>query len=641
VEDAEKPDEPDEPAALHVALGLHLLSTTRNGQYPDGPLKLAPLLQELDAWLADDRQWRSAQPQHWRALLDDVASELAGLEALGRPPFQDNLRRLREELLRHRQRFNQKSGEPDAAFRRQLVRVSRRVRAVVSNDEVLDAAWERLLQWAETDVRKAELGVRAVRDLAELQGHDADALFDRAGRVLHDQGTAIAYLSGAEPPDDRQALGGKTADERLQLVQSLFYREPDRAAGIVWLMFRDATLFAPWMLELGQHAVLYQGDFLLSLLDHAPDDPRLPDDLRGPTHPHIDRSWFDQPSAAPADGAPIDMYVFLRLNLPSAPRRQLLAESREIAEFLPALGGLAAGNHDLWTLGDSHLVRGWQASTAYEPVNPDLARTRCPVDGTALHLSRNAEALGAHIPFPDQLRTAGRLLVWLRQASGSDNPAQVVLCDRVIEQIGGWAGVSQPHRFVSEFIRPAWIYGRIRSQILNAYLRLREAPQATGSMPEGIVMEELPPPHSPRSYRPSINLRRVVESLDELIAIADPRWGTAEALDQLRSRLANKTAVAGWLDELGTEFDRRNAALRRNRNALMHGGPLVRPAVDHVSQFALALAYHAITPAIELMLADKDLVDGFLDQQQHLVSAEALLREGKSAGEALFWNDEP
>jgi hypothetical protein len=634
-------ENPIEAEARRVALGLHLLSTTRNGQYPDGPLKLGPLLQELDAWLADDRQWRSAQPQHWRALLDDVASELAALEALGRPPFQDELRRLREELLRHRQRFHQNAGEPDAALRRQLVRFSRRVRAVASSDEVLDAAWERLLHWADTDVRKAELGVRVVRDLAELQGHDADALFGQAERVLDDHGPTIADLTGAKPPDDRQALGGKTADERLQLVQSLFYREPDHAIGVVWLMFRNASLFAPWMLELGQHAVLYQGDFLLSLLADAPDDPRLPDDLRSPAHPHMDRGWFDRPSAARRGGASVDMYVFLRLSLPSAPRRQLLAEAREIAEFLPAFGDLAADNHDLWALGDSHLVRGWQQHTAYEPVNPDLARTRFPGDGTALHLFRNAEALGAHIPFPsDQLQTAARLVVWLRQASGSDNPAQVVLCDRVIEQIGDWAGVSEPHRFVSEFIRPVWIQQRVRSQILNAYLSLRHTQQATGSMPKGIAIEEARPPHSPRSYRPSINLKRVVESLDELIAVADPCGGTAEALDQLRARLADKPAVARWLDELGTEFHRRNAALRRNRNALMHGGPLVRSAVDHVSQFALALAYHAITPAIELMLVDKDLVDGFLDQQQHLASVEALLRAGKPASEALFWDDD-
>jgi hypothetical protein len=395
------------------------------------------------------------------------------------------------------------------------------------------------------------------------------------------------------------------------------------------------------MLELGQRAVLYQGDFLLALLDDAPDDPRLPDDLRSPTHPQIDRGWFDRPLESRSGSAPDDMYVYLRLSLPSAPRRQLLAEAREIAEFLPALGDLAAENHDLWTLGESHLVRGWQQHTAYEPVNPDLARARFPVDGTALHLFRNAEAVGAHIPFPsDRLQTAGRLLVWLRQASGSQNPAQVVLCDRVIEQVGDWAGVSQPHRFVSEFIRPARIYQQIRSQILNSYLNIRLSPQTTVSVPNGIVIEEVRPPHSPRSYRPSINLKRVVESLDELIAVADRHGGTAEAFDQLRARLADKTAVTRWLDELGNEFDRRNAALRRNRNALMHGGPLVRPSIDHVSQFALALACHAITPALELMLADKDLIDGFLDQQQHLASAWALLRAGKPASEALFWDDD-
>jgi hypothetical protein len=353
-----------------------------------------------------------------------------------------------------------------------------------------------------------------------------------------------------------------------------------------------------------------------------------------------ERGWFD-PSAGRDSGAPVDMYVFLRLSLPAAPRRQLLAQAREIAEFLPAFGDLAAENHDLWTLGESHLVRGWQQHTTYEPVNPDLARNRFGRDTTALHLSRNAEALGRHIPFKsDRFETAGRLLVWLRQTSGSDNPAQVVLCDRVIEQISDWAGVSQWHRFVSDFIRPAWIFGRIRNLILDAYLGLGHPPQAARAMPNGIALVEPPPAHSPSSYRPSINLKRIVESLDELLALPDPYWGTTEPLNQLQTRLIDRTAVSRWLDELGAEFDRRNSALRRNRNALMHGGPYVRPAVDHVSQFALALAYHAVTPAVEMMLADKDLVDGFLDDRQHLASAEALLRAGTPPAQALFWNDD-
>src|ERR1035437_5482318 len=99
-------------------------------------------------------------------------------------------------------------------------------------------------------------------------------------------------------------------------------------------------------------------------------------------------------------------------------------------------------------------------------VSHERAERQLPFDVTAMELARHAEALGRHLPLrTTELCMAGRLLVWLRQAGASDNPAQVVLCDRVIERVCGWAGIAKPWRFTEDSLKPEWIYNRIRNSI--------------------------------------------------------------------------------------------------------------------------------------------------------------------------------
>jgi hypothetical protein len=51
-----------------------------------------------------------------------------------------------------------------------------------------------------------------------------------------------------------------------------------------------------------------------------------------------------------------------------------LAAAREIAEFLVAYGALGGDNNDLWALGDSCLVRGWQMSPGAKAISHERAR---------------------------------------------------------------------------------------------------------------------------------------------------------------------------------------------------------------------------------------------------------------------------
>lgn len=201
----------------------------------------------------------------------------------------------------------------------------------------------------------------------------------------------------------------------------------------------------------------------------------------------------------------------------------------------------------------------------------------------------------------------------------------------------GW--FHQPATFTDAVLKPSWIYTHIVNAIQNSYRQLRYFPVGQHELRSAIELNDPQPPHAPHNYLGSTNLKAILENLDKLGAITPPNPDLSLGLIRLRDRLASGAAARAWLDDLEDEFDHRNGRLRRTRNALMHGGPIVMPIVDHVSPFSLALATHAIGIAVALLLGERDLIDGFIDRQNNLRRCFARLREGVAPTEALFWSD--
>jgi hypothetical protein len=122
-------------------------------------------------------------------------------------------------------------------------------------------------------------------------------------------------------------------------------------------------------------------------------------------------------------------------------------------------------------------------------------------------------------------------------------------------------------------------------------------------------------PHTRAVFLPTVNLKAILEHLDALIEAAPDNSAAWMRLRALQQRMATPPAAKRWIDELAREFGNKNARLRRARNALMHGGPLVTSIVNEVAHFAVTLAYFALDPAVNFLLADEDVTDGFLDRQ--------------------------
>lgn len=576
--------------------------------------------------------------------MDDLRERIRFVASMSDGRLQESLIDGAIELRRLRGEFSAAIGEPDEALRRRLQHIATTTRADVAHGQLLLTSFRRICAWSQTDLERSERGIGEFRSLAALQGRDDGILVDRIAAVLDDSAWQIATVRGEPRPEDPRATAGISGEARLSLMETLLEQPPARRPGVVWLEYLQARLGAPWVLPIGTRVTLYAHDFLRPTLHQAPNDPRIPDELRedSDVRPFL-ASWLGAYDASESVLADYEVYgdprVFLRIELEEMPSTQLVPAARETAEFLVAYGALGSDDHDLWVLGESYHVVNGGSSTAWVPVNADKARDQLPHDDTAAALARTADLLAKHLPLRGRdLRVAGRLLVWLRQATRNDNPVRLVLCDRVVEQVAGWAGVARPSRFVTEFLRPGWVYEQVRRSVQQSYLQLMNDTHGAHALTSTIEEPPPRPPFSHATYLPSINLRAVLENLDALIEVA-PRGSSAwTGLARLRARTATPRSVGGWLDQLEDEFEVRNDRLRRTRNALMHGGPLVRTTVDDVARFAETLAYQAIGPAVHLMLEEEDVIDGFLRRQQDHTRCFARLRHGSPPSEALFWN---
>jgi hypothetical protein len=609
------------------------------GRDPD-PLPAGALIEEIEAWLDDDRQWSRGGQQHWRSLLGDLVHAIAFLESLATGADQIELKNLRERVKHLRRDFS-RSGEPEAVVRRQLNRIVTSLRQRLAADSLIESAWRRAVAWARSEDRALESAIQAIHDLADIRGQDAKDTFSRLNRVLADSALEIAYLRGEPRPEDLHSQAGEDAAGRLELGVKVVVGPPAQATGVVWLEYLQAHLWHPYDLELGPRAKLYEADYLRSLLTSAPSDPRLPDDLVAKDDDGvIDSVWFGaHAEISPEIAQPTG--VFLRLDLPEMPRTRLLSEARAIAEFLTGYASLFDSNEAGWVLSESHLVRGWVQSSSAASLNADLWRTEERRDITAYHLARRADVIGNHIPFPsNQLREAGNLLVWRRHAAASDSRAQIVFHDRVIEQVCGWAGLADPERFVTEWLRPMWVVTQIRHSVLVAYYNARDRlPEGARNLTRQIEVGVSRPAHASPNFRARINLKVLLEHLDELVHLSAGAPRVTRQLFDLQARLATKVSVDRWITEIEERFDRKAAVLRRTRNALVHGGPFTPRAVAYSSDIAMGLTNHALTPAVDFMLDGRDTMDAFLDQRDSAVKAATELRAGTPATGALFSED--
>jgi hypothetical protein len=595
---------------------------------------LPHLISELRSWLEDDRQWRHARASGWRSLIQDTRASLEPYSAAALLPTADHSELL-DELDQCDREIAQDDPHREELLRRRLASICDQLESALLTGDARAAVWEDIVGSA-SDPAQAQAATRRLLDLAAWAGLDTEVLL----RTLQ------ADLAEG---DQRPILG---PHHRLKRAGEEVTREPRRATITVWLRILFAHLRTD-KIAVGPHVTVFQADLLLpqfgnpnrdTPLDLVNDDGPLEalcraDQLR------IDRS----PTMAKHVETP---WALARIDVPDATTDEAVRRARLTAATFGALGTLYGAAPSLWRVDDSYVTfRGARrsAATSSAPVAESATfaeRTGVGRDPTAGLLRFNADRLGRHLPTTSgRMAEIAQLMLWLRDARSSPPAARLVLCDRAIETISGWAGVATPRRFVERHLIPSWsrrqMIGELRAVAIDLYYNdeRQHLPdthpdyQAWASIvtDQALRLRDIAEGDAPA-------LTSLIINVGTLPARIPARHPNQKQVQQIARFMSSPTRALRWFETLVEQGLASEARRSRTRNALVHGGPLSEPTVDIVLPFAQYMADEALGRTLDAFLNGEDACTAFMRLAQRGNELRRRLKAKHPVADVLTWD---
>jgi hypothetical protein len=604
------------------------------------------LLGELSEWLEEDRQWLSPHTRQWTLLLDDLqrARVAAGprlrahLEQLG-----DDWREVSECRIAIAKTKRSEVLAPSLRLR--LKGASSRLRDRLLVPETLGAAFDDLL--GATDHLGARRAAGRLRDLIDLQGLDSAGLSKALAAILEDELLAVKEARGERVSSaDLRADAGLTPTERVQLCKMRLAKVPRRAEAVVWLEYVLAPVGAG-RLEVGEAVKIYSSGWLRDAIEEGRTEELPPELATAPGETNVAR--LADVGTDENDRREDLVTALVRVYLGEVQTESALQLARESAELVISLAVLLGGDPTIWLPSGSwaRFYDGRPAGASFHapPVNAVSLDHRQAMRSDAMpdFVEEWGEKLPGHLPPRGQeLRSVGRLALWLRRSRETWGPGRLVLCGRILEQIAGWAGVGGRYRFAEEFLRLSWALRRVGLEVGNSWRAVVAAhwdgdPTLLPGAWEEIVAERAFGYAELADGRYVFNQAGVIEKVDFLRERLDPDSAPHERLTALRANTADGPATARWIGSLEKEFDVFAERERRLRNALVHGGAVGEEVPESTTLFVDWLAAEALHAAIEGTLAGTDLVAHFLEFRSLRETRRRKLEEGVRPSEALFW----
>jgi hypothetical protein len=602
---------------------------------PLDELDLRGAVDELLAWVGDDREQGSLYAGHWASLIGDVlwASEQCG-PALSAVMAADAAVLAELQELRGILRSNR--GVPDRALRRRIGHGANALTERLEKGETRLAAFRDIVSTSDPDV--ATEYARLFVALCGWAGRDEHWFPSRLRSLLADDSYAVAAERKDSLPKQPPGTAGTSPDERIAMAEAMVCRQPQRGEVIVWLRFSHAKLGWPPLLELGPHVRLFDDHWLRSVLsgeasqieEHAPEAADEYSDVRSLVGEESEVTDDDKRS------------VFIRVVVADATGPQGREIARQTADAISGLASLYGTSPRLWELDRSYVVltqdgSGGGSYGAPVPVGLDVDdQVELSNDHTGRTLADLAELAGPHLPVRDSaVAEAARLLSWLRAARAAPAAPRLMLCARVVEQVTGWAGFGDDRAFTAQILRSAWATGRIRNAVANAAFA---ASHELGRRRSTLVGSFSEPG---AGWGGTVNLKAFLEHFDQVHTSLKDEGDVPPAVRRVAPYVRTPVTSARWLREHLTAFDRLEGRRRRTRNSLVHGGPLAARTVDVTVGFADSIAHLALGDCIEGRLAGEDLVDHFLARRVRRDSVLRRLDGGQALSEALFWGEDP
>jgi hypothetical protein len=418
---------------------------------------------------------------------------------------------------------------------------------------------------------------------------------------------------------------------------------------VVWLRYALANI-GPDVLNVGDWLTFYRQDSLAEQLTTGPREalpPELREEKRRESVESLAEVGYDNATDPKDDAVP---YVLVRVVLGEMEVEKAVELARETAEIMVSLATLHGSDPTIWLLAEDFVsFRGGREGAA----SHHAAKAKGVTLEQRSAISRDlmpevfeswAEKLAPNLPLRRaDLRRAAQLALWLRRARETWEPGRLVLCDRVFEQVAGWAGVIDRRQFLRGYLRPAWALNRIRLEVRNCWAAITPGAsifRRSVSDEAWAEIEALPGlEYEAVGEGWSVNLGGVLPSLDFLIERIEQGSPERERFERLRSRSKTGKAMSAWVGELLEHFDAFEKRTTRIRNSLIHGGPLTEEAARSVLTYVDWIASEALDVAIRGILEGEDLIDRFLDRRQAYEDSIAALAAGGDPAKVFYWGE--
>jgi hypothetical protein len=606
-------------------------------------LLLRDALDELTRWLGDDHQWgaRGSGP-HWLSLIGDLRDAIGDLGPAARSSL--DVEPAVAALEQAAAEFDSKQQVKDQALRERLTNYATLLTERIERPAMPLGAWEDLLACVQ-DRDAAPAAARRFLSLAGWAGHDVNSYVREITRAL--DGESAMRIDGelVSPPTDTPL------QERLDGARTAVRAEPARASLTVWLRFRLAQIRWPPVIPIGEEVRIYRGDWLRSCLCGPAAHHDLPVEATGQGADALRDFCGVEAAHVEAGGPPHDPHETPFAYIRVAVGEQLVSRAVDIArsnaEAIAALGAVYGEEPTIWRLDRSYCVFDGERNAGGSVEAEEPAWTESvgvAEDRTGQIVLEVSERLAGHVPFRDrELEEAMTMFGWLRGARSTPPAARLVLCDRVIEAVCGWAGMRSRHAFVRDHLIPWWARTRVEFLTRKVAHRLFLGPSARlhADDPFRAVWEEIRD-HEPlglRNHPPKVLTSTLVAEVPWLLARVPAENPLGQDLAELDRRTRTGAAALEYWQGWRARGQLIEARRLRSRNAIIHGGPLSRATVEQVVLFAEHLASEALIPSLDAKLAGKTIAGHFADRLARVAEMERRLRRDDPAdppGEILF-----
>lgn len=621
------------------------VQTSRLRDRVDEQPDLKIVLDELDAWLGDTRDYHQRQRKiEWQSLSDDLwgAAETRG----------PCLRAVSTSIDSLTASLHASIGK-DVQARQSCLRQSAIARAALGTTEAEVASFDDLIAAVmspQTSSIQVDERMQALGAVLQLGGRALGNIASQLAGIFDNCAWDVTIvrheLAGLDLPTDLPAHdedAGLTLDERVDLARQLIAHPTPAGHHVIWFAFDNAR-FDPWRYEVGS-VTFFDGPALLGCFQSMRRDPAagrvpglvaegrpfgLPAELLHPQTGEYMREALRWPATK--------RWVAARVDLRQGQYADPVRVARDQVDSLVSLAAFHVGGTSWIPLDGHHHVVDESLHSGVEPFEPPTVdRHWLASDHTDDVLRELHDDLEPHLPVDDpalhELISAAAVL---NTATTGDRSARLLQSVRIIELLAtrcdvGWQS------FLTDYLANRWAQAQVHHEIYRRVedvasdLELREQHPELSDLRRRIASSD-----PSNAYRRITHRDAALDLLPELARKLPDHNPCSRRIRTVNHHTMSVAALAAWVDDLVADYARLVRRVLRCRNSLAHGGPANIDAVANAAQFISGQAAVGTSIALWGAYSSLRVKEALDDYRQRKTQWRDRIRIAGSVKEAAF-----